>query len=227
MQIIGYADPRHLLPKGLTDRAKRDFTLHTLKRDYLIPHSHYLNLVRYYNVASEVMLSSAIKEGRKILKGIKHVVATGCRASRTPSAEATRRLGATLYTFKTLLDEFAALIAATKRINVAGRPQKAAFDLRAGRILDILNPRRGGISKTPDAAAAPANPDDRARPVCAGIAAELADLANAYFAGDHHGRVDAAVKSNHRTDVIIFDEYYFCEPIKNLRKLYAYVAHDF
>lgn len=181
------------------------YTLDALKKHVRSNWHHYLNHVKYYNVASDVLLMVAIKEGHKILKGIKHAVpGAGCNAK---SADEMRRLGSTLRAFGRAYDALIVAIADKKRIDVAAsNPQKEAFDRRAGSVATLLD-----VPENPD--------DDLVRRVCGEIAARLGDIGDAYLGGGGGGRPTI--------DTMKFEAYHFTGPTVNVRELYRFVANSF
>lgn len=164
--------------------------------------NYHLNVVRYTNIASEVILMSAIKEGTKILKAVKHLLTENCPGADTCRPE-TRRSRSVLYAFKRFFDETVLLILETNQVDLTGdrHEVKIEFEELIGRVLELMSV--ASENSDPEAVT-----DAYRR-----LADELVPIPEV-----HRGSGDVPEAG------IRFEEYYFTSPVSNVRKMFYFIT---
>lgn len=112
------------------------FTLATLN-SHLKLNYYYLNVVQYYNIVSEVLMFVSIKQGNKLLGGIKNKLDNNCTNDQIISSNEIHRMKLTLFLFKLSFDNLLSTILEKLQIEVT-ESYKIAFDTQVTEVLNFL-----------------------------------------------------------------------------------------
>lgn len=158
-------------------------------------YNYYLDFVLYSNIKAEVILLVTIKEGTKILKGLKYTFKDNkCNILFDKNRNEFLKMRIILFNFKLLLDELIIKISKKWCIDVATNHHKKIFENRVTKVLELLE-----------------NPDIKIEEIdktetCSKLKKELEPIENAYV-GD-------------KFNLIFLEKYYFYTPLVNIRNLY-------
>lgn len=152
-----------------------------------------MDIVLYSNIKSEVILLAAIKEGTKILKGMKYSFMNNkCNLHSVQETNELLRMRSILFSYKTLFDELIIKISEKWSVDVTENNHKKIFENRVKVIFKLLD--------TSDN-----DKDHKSR--CFLIKKELEPITDAYI-----------IDSKYNT--FFLEEYYLFAPIKNIHRLY-------
>lgn len=107
-------------------------------KDFLKLNTYYLNIIMYKNIFVDVMLMISIKEGRKILKGIKHLLNFE-NASNLCTVEGIAEIRSYLLLLKMVIDVLFTTIEKNTHIFVDKNDRLKKFLKLLDSIMDTLN----------------------------------------------------------------------------------------
>lgn len=116
-----------------------EYSLISLK-EILIKYNNYINIIIYYNIASDIIIEASVKTGRIILKGIKKLFVDNSQDSvkHLLAKDSVKMMRSSLFIFKSYYDSFTYVV--REKLLVVGELSKnvTRFDEQVKSILNTL-----------------------------------------------------------------------------------------